>query len=360
MLAILTPTRRLENWKVYGTRKVTKYLDDEFSDRFAELPCIKNNGGFKVTVLAKEPCGRVVAEKPDLQIIFENLSEEEKNVFKSRCDLLDGEEALRISKIDLSRELESWLGTITSVSSAKTYRYGITKFLKYCEAGGIIPLMISGTEAREFRNWLKANSASNPVIRATIIACSKLVDIVFESHNLHRRNPFKVKDLLPPKKRVKPLWVPDQAEVDRLLDFTKNLVAFTAIKLIIKYGMRIGAFEKMTVADNKAVTVTKGKEMSYTFDDEAVSLWRSCPLNKFTTRELADRVNWHLKRAFEEKVVRQRYSVHDLRHFYARKTLKETGGDVYKVSRDLGHSNLGTTGTYLESLEKEGLSGEEI
>jgi site-specific recombinase XerD len=346
---------------VYGTKKKIQYRTDADADRLAESAYIKENGGFEVTVTTKKPYDSISAVKPDLQIIFEAASEDEKKAFKRYNDLLAGSEALRISKIDLSREMDAWLDNLDSPKTQKTYRWGINKFLHYCETRDIIPLMISGTESREFRNWLEADGATNPVIRTTLISCGMLFERVFESHDLHRRNPFKVKDLLPPKRRVKKLWVPNQTEVDKLLDFSeKNLVVYTALRLIIKFGMRIGAFAVMNVIENRAVTVSKAKEMVYLFEEEDIILWRNCPLNKFSTKELADRVNYLLKQAFEDKVVLHRYSVHRIRHYFAIKTLKESGGDFYKVSKDLGHSSIATTGTYLESLDKEALSGEEI
>jgi site-specific recombinase XerD len=358
MLKIVTPTRALVNWELYGYGTTVQRRTDDDADKLLEAPL---PGKFIVTNLISGPHSGVVTEKPELQKIFENSSEDEKKAFKNFNDLIDGAEAERLSRIDLNRELEIWLGNITSKSTVKTYRCGVTKFLKWCETGKIKPFMIAGTQAREFQNWLKANGASNSVIRATIIACGTFFDRVFESHSISRPNAFKVKDLLPAKERVNKLFVPEQGEIDLLLTFTqKNLEVYTAIKLIIKYGMRIGAFEGMTVAGKKVVTTTKGKKMFYSFDDGDINLWRTCPLDKFTAKELGERVNYTLRKAYQEGMVCHRYSAHKLRHFFALKTLKESGGDVYTVSKGLGHRNLSTTGTYLEALDKEALSGETI
>ena len=284
MLEIVTPTRKLVNWQLYGSRKKKEYRTDADADRLAKSAIIRENGGFKVTALVKQGFGSLPIEKPALQIIFETASPQEQEVFKRYNDLFNGAEALRLSKIDLNRELESWLGNIDSVASRKAYRNGAKKFIRYCEERGLNPMMVSGKEIRDFRNILETSGASNPVIRATLIACRMLFDRIFESHDLRRRNYFRIKDLLPPKKRVKKLWVPDQAEIDKLLGFAgKNLVVFTAISLIIKFGMRIGAFEKMSVAGDRAVTVTKGKGKVYRFAVEDLNLWKTCPLNKFIT-----------------------------------------------------------------------------
>lgn len=48
----------------------------------------------------------------------------------------------------------------------------------------------------------------------------------------------------------------------------------------------------------------------------------------------------------------QRKSCHSLRHYYAQKLLK-SGVNLYTISRLLGHSNIKTTQTYLNSLTNE-------
>ena len=48
----------------------------------------------------------------------------------------------------------------------------------------------------------------------------------------------------------------------------------------------------------------------------------------------------------------QRKSCHSLRHYYAQKLLK-SGVNLYTISRLLGHSNIKTTQTYLNSLMNE-------
>lgn len=56
----------------------------------------------------------------------------------------------------------------------------------------------------------------------------------------------------------------------------------------------------------------------------------------------------------------QRKSCHSLRHYYAQKLLKN-GVNLYTISRLLGHSNIKTTQTYLNSLsDSEILSSMEL
>jgi integrase len=47
--------------------------------------------------------------------------------------------------------------------------------------------------------------------------------------------------------------------------------------------------------------------------------------------------------------LRERYSVHDLRHAFAVRLYQATG-DVYRVEKALGHSSVAVTEGYLRSL----------
>jgi len=144
-------------------------------------------------------------------------------------------------------------------------------------------------------------------------------------------------------------------EIVNILEYAKfNPVVFTALKLMSKYGMRIGAFEKMKMRGKKAVTKSKGGNHSFEFDDEDLLLWEANPLNKYTAKQLGDKVNYLLIKAWQEGIVEKRYSAHKIRHFVAKETYLKTG-KILDVKKKLGHRHIGTTETYLETLDKEGL-----
>jgi integrase len=369
MIKITTETRVLENWSMYPYSNTRYYQSDKVTDEFLGKLAPEERDGFTVKLIAEPTTSMFVAEKPASQTILETASPEEIQAVEENNKSEQLAIAVKRKGIDLPKEMESWLGTIASASSRRTYHSSIKNhFLKYCEQNGINPVMFSPEDARKFVKWLYANGASTPTIRSTISSCKKLFTSLWENHEIPAQtNPFGSKSLLPRKgKRVKLLLVPDQTDSDRFLDYAYakgNLIVYTAIKLIVKHGMRIGAFRKMKVKGKKAVTESKGGTHSFIFDDEDIALLKDHPLNEFTAAQLGGRVNYHLEQAYESGVTKERFSAHDFRHFFAIKfyTEKEKEGSlnhngiVHELSKKMGHKNISPTPGYLDSLKKESL-----
>jgi len=371
MLTIFTKTRRIKNWSLYPFSSVKYWFStEEEADKHIETHYDKQTRDmFIIKFLpgASKDKPSLFIDKPALQTTLETASPEEIQAVEEKNKAEELAIAVKRNDIDLIKEMEIWLGTIDSASSRRTYRNGIDKFLKYCESHNIEPVYFSVKDAVVFVKWLTANGATTPTIRSTISSCKKLFTRLWENHEIPiPSNPFGPKSLLPRKnKRVKLLLVPDQTDLDRFLDYAyaeRNLIPYTAIKLIAKHGMRIGAFEKMKARGKKAVTESKGGKHSFVFDDEDITLLKAYPLNELTAERLAGMVNYHLERAYEKGVTKEKYSVHDFRHYFAINFLKKNKDNlslssiICKLSKKLGHKSITTTTeVYLESLDKESL-----
>jgi integrase len=48
--------------------------------------------------------------------------------------------------------------------------------------------------------------------------------------------------------------------------------------------------------------------------------------------------------------ISKQYSCHDLRHTFAVRLYETKGHDIYRLSKALGHPNIGVTETYLKSI----------
>jgi len=364
MLRIETETRIIENVPFSPCTYLRRWFSDEFADEFMAKCCPEIRDKFVI-----RPKGRILkagrhAEKPALQAIIETATPEEIQAAEENDRHEQLEIAVKRKGIDLTKEMESWLGTVTSASSQRTYRSGITNhFLTYCKEHGIDPMMVSPKEVKVFVHYLIDSGESNPLIRSVISSCKKLFVHLWENHEIpSQTNPFILKSLWPAKKRVKDLIVPNRTDVDSIMGYArKNPTVHNAIKLIVKHGMRIGAFEKMKVRGKKAVTESKGKKHTFEFDDEDLALLKTTPLNKYDSKRLGGRVNSLLNRAYQNGIVNDKYSAHDFRHYFAVEYYKkhEAGLDhsllVRKLSKKLGHNNVLTTENYLESLNKESL-----
>jgi len=369
MLKIITPTRVITCWRAYeGRREPAKYFSDEAADKYIAswkitLPDLVFEVEFSSKAITKPTASLPVlpVEKPAKQKAIEAASADKIEACKTINDMTDIAQALRLREIDVNKEMENWLGT-KKTTTAKDYRIHILKFLNYAKERGIEPVMVEPDDIRAFLGWLGDSGAKVPTIRLTVTACRSLFYALIENHREkigNWSNPFKSQSLMPQNVRVNKLWVFSETEVGKISALVKDdPVVHTDVILMERYGMRVGGLVKMVLEGNQAVTISKGKRLVYQFDKESVEMWKATPLNKFTAAQLSNKIRYRLKKIYERHEVEHQYSAHKYRHFVALRIYKETG-DVHKVQKALRHSSLATTGTYLEGLEKEGLSGEE-
>jgi site-specific recombinase XerD len=90
---------------------------------------------------------------------------------------------------------------------------------------------------------------------------------------------------------------------------------------------------------------------------ERAQLSLRCPFAGLTASQIADRFRYLAKGLQAAGKIRERYSVHDLRHAFAVRRYQETH-DVYAVEKALGHASVAVTERYLRSLGLEGGKGD--
>jgi site-specific recombinase XerD len=73
------------------------------------------------------------------------------------------------------------------------------------------------------------------------------------------------------------------------------------------------------------------------------------PFSTFSADQIRMRFSYLVGKLYRDGKLRERYSVHDLRHAFAVKLYKATR-DVYQVKKALGHATVGVTEAYLRSL----------
>jgi len=132
-----------------------------------------------------------------------------------------------------------------------------------------------------------------------------------------------------------------------------------AIKVMSSAGLRVGGLSALTIYGERFTTTTKGKEQTGLLPAEArrmierAGLSLRSPFADFTAQQIADRFRYLAKKLQGDGKIRERYSVHDLRHAFAVKRYLETN-DVYTVEKALGHANVAVTEQYLRSLGLDG------
>jgi hypothetical protein len=173
MLRVETPTRIIENWIDYSFTKVSRQWTDEFADGFMEsIGKEKFTIKFRKGVPNPKPDVNIHVKKPVLQIALETSSHEDIQAVKEKIKNEELEMAVRRKSIDIDSEMESWLGTIGSASTRRSYRSRIIiHFLPYCTVHGIDPRLMDVGAARTFAAIMKTRSSSLADLSYPLVKC---------------------------------------------------------------------------------------------------------------------------------------------------------------------------------------------
>lgn len=125
-----------------------------------------------------------------------------------------------------------------------------------------------------------------------------------------------------------------------------------------KAGLRVGALPGLSVTGSRYTTTSKGKELAGFAPEEVrkaierARLPLRSPFVALTAAQIADRFRYLSGLLFRAGRLRDRYSVHDLRHYFAVRLYEDTH-DIYRVSKGLGHATVAVTEHYLRGLGLE-------
>ena len=160
---------------------------------------------------------------------------------------------------------------------------------------------------------------------------------------------------------MRPLKVPSPEEIQTLkAESSGELQA--AIVIMADLGLRVGALPAMRINGSTFISTSKGKEIAGELPRELkreiaqAGLSARAPFEGVTAGHIADTFRWLVGGLYDAGRIRERYSVHDLRHSFATRLYLETR-DVYRVSRALHHSGVDITTRYLRSLGLQELVG---
>jgi len=178
-------------------------------------------------------------------------------------------------------------------------------------------------------------------------------------------NPFRAIDLgAILKERRDPITLPTDRDIDTFFEACHPTLEKMA-RLLLATGLRLeeaASLEWKHLKTERRVVVITGKGSkvrSVPLDEEAMSILQSCPRHisspfVFWHGAAGDRYAHPNTRFYE---IRKRAGVpfrtHDLRHLFAVRYL-EKGGNIYRLQKILGHTNLKTTeDIYLKYIESE-------
>ena len=318
---------------------------------------VREEGAQRVKVVAR----RIAKESPRLADLPAEDLERLTRVIVAE-DLKDQlKHAAHLEKINLATEIATFLQRTGSPHTRRAYTKALVDLSSWCDKRRITILELSPATSDDWIADLKASGASPSTVRLKVAGVSSFLTWMERRHPEEVRNPIRGTRERPRAKSVRPLKVPSPEEVETLkVEALGELRA--AIVIMADLGLRVGALPTMRINGSTFTSTSKGREIAGELPPEVkheiahAGLSARAPFEGVTAGHLADTFRWLVGRLHEAGKIRERYSVHDLRHSFATRLYLETR-DVYRVSRALHHSGADITSRYLRSLGLQELAG---
>ena len=280
----------------------------------------------------------------------EALAEQTVDTFKAQA---------AAAKVDIKAAQAKFLKDKGSQSqrTREAYAAGLLEFNRFCEAEGIDAAALTPSQADDFVRYLKDTGASSATVNLRKSAVRAFYSFLSRETDEMVRNPFAGSQVKVKAKRVRKCVYPTREEVGRIINYFEQHEATGRLAqvatIMANDGFRVGAFENMTIEAGKASFTSKGK--TYTarrLSEASLDVLAGDEGALFAGKST---LQWqhlwqkHVHTMFECGLLRDEFSPHDFRHYFATELYKATR-DIRKVQVALGHSNIAITDTYLRGL----------
>ena len=309
--------------------------------------------------LVKAVARRIAREAPSLEEVnAEGLEKLAKAVVVET--LKDDLKArAKLEKIDYQGERQTFLSRVHSAHTRRAYTMALDRLEAWCKRQDITPLGLTPALADD---WIETEKGggSPATTRLRVSGCSAFFTWLERRHT-EVRNPFRGTRSRPAMKATRVLAVPSEDEVNAILEEAKakDAATWSAILIMARLGLRVGALPGMSITADRYTTTSKGKEVRGEIGEELrhavirAGLPLRAPFGELSAPAIAERVREITEKMHGEGKLKAAYSAHDLRHAFAVRLYREIH-DVYAVRVALGHANVSVTEKYLRSL---GLGG---
>lgn len=298
-------------------------------------------------IVAKQNKQAVITEKQALTLI------EKANVL-NMLDYYKQEQLIK--SINYEEEKEIFLKQCKSWQTRQKYGQAINILEKYCEEKELDILFFKAKEADDFIMNIKTSKLSNLSIRLIVSACSSFFTFLHRRHPIAIENFFIGTKMRPPARNKKKIEVPSKKEIEKIIDNISDKAIKSAVVFICECGVRVGALPNLEIRKKKYYSFSKGKEISGKVNDKTINYLKKNKLDlkqpfKNKSSEVIRNIFYRSSnRLYNRGFIKAKYSIHDVRHYFAIKLYKKTK-DIELVRQALNHSNIAITGLYLRSLE---------
>ena len=259
---------------------------------------------------------------------------------------------IRLTKVEYDGEKDLFLDTFTSEDTRDAYCRSINFAEDYAATLDKSILEFTPAEADDFiYSQMERSPAS---VRRDIAAVSSFFTFLERRHK-GITNPFRGTRARPKKKGVRAEAYPTAEEVEYIVRNLGDEKLSLIVYIMAHRGLRVGAFQQLSIRGENFKTVSKGKEYKGTFDDKiiekikAAGLPLSAPFADQDTVTLKSKIKYEVKKMYLVGKIKAPYSAHDFRHYFAAIEYQKDH-DIYRVSKLLNHANIAVTETYLKSI----------
>lgn len=261
-----------------------------------------------------------------------------------------------IKSINYKEEKEIFLKQCKSWQTRQKYGQAINILERYCEEKNLNILFFKAKESDDFIMHIKTSKLSNLSIRLIVSACSSFFTFLHRRHPIAIENFFIGTKMRPPARNKKKIEVPSKREIEKIIENISDKAIKSAVIFICECGVRVGALPNLEIRKKKYYSFSKGKEVSGKVSDKTINYLKKNKLDlKYPFKNKSSEVIRNIfyrssKRLYKRREIKAKYSIHDVRHYFAIKLYKKTK-DIELIRQALNHSNIAITGLYLRSLE---------
>lgn len=259
---------------------------------------------------------------------------------------------MKLSKVEYDGEKDLFLDTFTSEDTRDAYCRSINFAEEYAATLNKSVLEFTPAEADDFIYSQKERSPAS--IRRDIAAVSSFFTFLERRHK-GISNPFRGTRARPKKKGVRTEAFPTTEEVDYIVSNLNDEKLSLIVYIMAHRGLRVGAFQSLSLRGENFKTESKGKEYKGTFSREIIDrikelkLPLASPFSDIDTVSLKSKIKYEVGKLYRSGKIKAPYSAHDFRHYFAA-TEYQKDHDIYRVSKLLNHANIAVTETYLKSI----------
>jgi site-specific recombinase XerD len=295
--------------------------------------------------IAKESPGLADLNPEQLEAIARAVwLDDLKGDLKKRVDL---------ARIDYPAERKTFLaaaGRTRSPHTRRAYRAALDALDAWAATRDLAVLGMKPRDADDYAYHLATEGRAPASVRRDLAAASSFFTWLERRHE-SIRNPFRGTKARPENRPKKPVAVPSADELGSILAELPARIRAAAVIMATR-GLRVGALPSLSIRGERFTARSKGRGLAGELPPEALKALKALgakPFADLTEAQIADAFRYVTAKLSKAGKLAARYSVHDLRHYYALGEYKARP-DLYRLKGLLGHASIQVTEAYLRGL----------